>query len=242
MKVRYEVPSDRAVPLSVNKGAPAVLADPAATSRRAIEAMAKGIFPKEEAKRGGVAPAPELRKGGLGHGPPRPPQPQRIGGGRRPHLAQVEDAEPPRAQDPYAELKTRVHHEVIATLGAELFKAGRERRHVGARLRAVTEQLTLDRTPLTREERRQLVREITDDILGYGPLEPFLRDDSVTEVMVNAYDRIYVERQAGSSGRRRRSPTTRICCASSTRSCRRSAGASTSRRRWSTPAFPTARV
>jgi pilus assembly protein CpaF len=58
----------------------------------------------------------------------------------------------------------------------------------------VTEQLALDRTPLTREERRQLVREITDDILGYGPLEPLLRDDSVTEVMVNGADRIYIER------------------------------------------------
>ena len=52
----------------------------------------------------------------------------------------------------------------------------------------------LDGTPLTREERRQLVREITDDILGYGPLEPFLRDDSVTEIMVNSYDRVYIER------------------------------------------------
>src|SRR6266545_6007481 len=59
----------------------------------------------------------------------------------------------------------------------------------------VTEQLTLDRTPLTREERRRIVREITDDILGYGPLEPLLRDDSVTEVMVNNFDRIYIERE-----------------------------------------------
>ncbi|HET7856148.1 MAG TPA: CpaF family protein, partial [Gaiellaceae bacterium] len=42
--------------------------------------------------------------------------------------------------------------------------------------------------------RRRLVREITDDILGYGPLEPLLRDDSVTEVMVNNFDRIYIER------------------------------------------------
>src|SRR6476620_562939 len=109
------------------------------------------------------------------------------------HLAQVE-AEPVRAKDPYADLKTRVHHEVIATLGAELFKADANDNMSERVLRAVTEQLTLDRTPLTREERRQLVREITDDILGYGPLEPFLRDDSVTEVMVNAYDRIYVER------------------------------------------------
>src|SRR5580765_6835047 len=101
---------------------------------------------------------------------------------------------PTVVQDPYAELKTRIHHACIATLGAELFKregTGDLNERV---TRAVTEQLVLDRTPLTRDERRQIIREITDDILGYGPLEPFLRDDSVTEVMVNAFDRIYVER------------------------------------------------
>jgi pilus assembly protein CpaF len=118
------------------------------------------------------------------------------------HLAQANDEEPIRARDPYAELKTRIHHEVIATLGAELFKQDGNDNMTERVFRAVTEQLALDRTPLTREERRQLVREITDDILGYGPLEPFLRDDSVTEVMVNAFDRIYVER----SGRLERTP------------------------------------
>ena len=61
-------------------------------------------------------------------------------------------------------------------------------------LRAVTEQVMLDGTPLTRDERRELVRQITDDILGYGPLEPLLRDDSVTEIMVNSHDRVYIER------------------------------------------------
>jgi pilus assembly protein CpaF len=96
--------------------------------------------------------------------------------------------------DPYAELKTRIHHACIERLGAELFKRESNEDLADRVLRAVTEQLTLDRTPLTREERRQLVSEITDDILGYGPLEPFLRDDSVTEVMVNSHDRIYVER------------------------------------------------
>jgi pilus assembly protein CpaF len=98
------------------------------------------------------------------------------------------------AHDPYAELKTRIHHACIATLGAELFKREATGDLNERVTRAVTEQLVLDRTPLTREERRQIIREITDDILGYGPLEPFLRDDSVTEVMVNAHDRIYVER------------------------------------------------
>src|SRR6266576_919628 len=104
----------------------------------------------------------------------------------------VQEAAPDsKIQDPYAELKTRIHHACIATLGAELFKREATGDLNERVTRAVTEQLVLDRTPLTREERRQIIREITDDILGYGPLEPFLRDDSVTEVMVNAYDRIY---------------------------------------------------
>ena len=52
-----------------------------------------------------------------------------------------------------------------------------------------------EETPLTRDERRRLVSEIADDVLGYGPIEPFLRDPSVTEIMVNAPDAIYVERE-----------------------------------------------
>jgi pilus assembly protein CpaF len=99
-----------------------------------------------------------------------------------------------KTADPYAELKTRVHHAVIARLGPELF-AGESAEDLSDRvLRAVMEQLALDRTPLTREERRQIVKEISDDILGYGPLEPFLQDDSVTEVMVNGFDKVYIER------------------------------------------------
>ena len=96
--------------------------------------------------------------------------------------------------DPYAELKARIHHACIAKLGPELFRQ-EDGEDLGDRVyRAVTEELTLDRTPLTREERRDLVRQLTDDILGYGPLEPLLRDDSVTEIMVNAFDKIYIER------------------------------------------------
>src|SRR5919202_502039 len=104
-----------------------------------------------------------------------------------------EDAQE-RMVDPYAELKTRIHHECIAKLGAELFKRETDEDLTERVLRTVTEQLALDGTPLTREERRQLTRDITDDILGYGPLDPLLRDDTVTEVMVNAHDKVYVER------------------------------------------------
>jgi pilus assembly protein CpaF len=99
------------------------------------------------------------------------------------------------ASDPYAELKSGIHHAVIAKLGPELFKRETGEDLSERVLHAVTEQLALDRTPLTREERRRIVREIADDVLGYGPLEPLLRDDSVTEVMVNNHDRIFVERE-----------------------------------------------
>jgi pilus assembly protein CpaF len=103
--------------------------------------------------------------------------------------------------DPYAELKARVHHACIAKLGPELFK--QDETELGDHVfKAVTEELTLAGTPLTKEERRELVRQLTDDILGYGPLEQLLADDSVTEVMVNSADRVYIER----SGKIERTP------------------------------------
>ena len=117
--------------------------------------------------------------------------------------APLEDAQE-RNVDPYAELKTRIHHACIAKLGPELFKRETTEDLSERVLRTVTEQLALDRTPLTREERRQVTREITDDILGYGPLEPLLRDDSVTEVMVNDFDKVFIER----AGKIERTPVT----------------------------------
>src|SRR3954465_12381959 len=100
----------------------------------------------------------------------------------------------PPSEDPYGDLKARTHHQCIAKLGPELFKQDGSEDLADQVYRAVTEELALDRTPLTREERREIVRQLTDDILGSGPIEPLLRDDSVTEVMVNGADKVYVER------------------------------------------------
>src|ERR671915_2465616 len=141
-----------------------------------------------------------IRGGGIGNG-----QPSSEGEGEpaltRPVLA---DEPAPKTSDPYGALKTQIHHACIAKLGPQLFTTETTEDLSERVLREVTEQLALDRTPLTREERRRIVREITDDILGYGPLEPLLNDDSVTEVMVNNYDQIYVERE----GKIERSTTT----------------------------------
>ena len=131
-------------------------------------------------------------KGGEPEGTPQ--DGEQPAGMPRPALA-AEQPEPEQSSDPYAELKTRIHHACIAKLGPQLFTTEATGNLSERVLREVTEQLALDRTPLTREERRRIVREISDDILGYGPLEPLLRDDSVTEVMVNNFDRIYIERE-----------------------------------------------
>lgn len=51
-----------------------------------------------------------------------------------------------------------------------------------------------EQVPLSPEERRRLIREISDEVMGYGPLQRLLEDPSVTEIMVNRFDQIYVER------------------------------------------------
>jgi pilus assembly protein CpaF len=110
------------------------------------------------------------------------------------------EPEPVRAPtDPFADLKSRVHHDVITRLGPRLFASGgdegRDASIEPRVLEAVEEAIALDKTPLTRQERAQVTREIADDILGYGPLEPFLRDDTVSEIMVNGPHSIWVERR-----------------------------------------------
>jgi pilus assembly protein CpaF len=47
---------------------------------------------------------------------------------------------------------------------------------------------------MTTADRMRVAQEVSDDILGHGPLEPYLRDPDVSEIMVNGYDQIYVER------------------------------------------------
>ena len=54
--------------------------------------------------------------------------------------------------------------------------------------------LELEETPLSTSDRTKIAQEVADEILGHGPLEPFLRDPDVTEIMVNGPEQIYVER------------------------------------------------
>jgi pilus assembly protein CpaF len=99
-----------------------------------------------------------------------------------------------RARDPHGELKTRIHRTCIARLGAAFINLeGSDELERRVR-QVVKELLNAEESPLSPSERSQLERQIADDILGYGPLEPFLHDPTVTEVMVNGYDQVYLER------------------------------------------------
>jgi pilus assembly protein CpaF len=94
------------------------------------------------------------------------------------------------------ELKTRVHEELIHELDpdqlvGDLSFTSPARRAVE---QAAEEAITAADPTLGRQERLRLASEIADEVLGFGPLEPLLRDPTVTEVMVNAWDRVYFER------------------------------------------------
>ncbi|MDR3545207.1 MAG: ATPase, T2SS/T4P/T4SS family, partial [Candidatus Limnocylindrales bacterium] len=101
---------------------------------------------------------------------------------------------PPAARgDSLREIRARLHDDLIRAYDT-LREAGE-----GVDLRAKVEAI-VDRAVdahglvLSRDERRHLVEELADDLTGFGPLEPFLRDESITEVMVNGPDHIYIER------------------------------------------------
>ncbi len=105
-------------------------------------------------------------------------------------------APPPRIEDPFADLKRKIHQSLLQALGPKLYDMNMTTEQLEFRVRQkLTDVLDEESTPLTAGDRQRLVAEITDDILGYGPIEPFLRDPTVTEVMVNGYQTVYVERE-----------------------------------------------
>src|SRR6478736_4983167 len=93
------------------------------------------------------------------------------------------------------DVRQKMHQFVIHELGPLLTD---QRVSESELRRQVDEQLlralSQERFALTVAERQVLVQSVTDDVLGYGPIDPLLRDDSITEIMVNGPDLVYVER------------------------------------------------
>jgi pilus assembly protein CpaF len=101
----------------------------------------------------------------------------------------------PTGRDPFAELKNRVHLAVIGELGPQLFNVNMDPNTLRERVTADIREQLGDEQGLARDDRDRLAAELADDILGHGPLERLLADDSVTEIMVNGPYDVWVERQ-----------------------------------------------
>src|SRR5205823_13819538 len=101
----------------------------------------------------------------------------------------------PSGPDPFAEVKNRIHLAVIGDLGPQLFSTTMDPLGLRDRVNGDIRTQLGDEAGISRDDRERLVAEISDDILGHGPIERLLADDSVTEIMVNGPFDIWVERQ-----------------------------------------------
>ena len=120
------------------------------------------------------------------------------GSGAPPSLVNIQARRvvPPGAgaqKDIYSDLKTRIQNRLLAELDPAM-----DMTHVNevrSTIQDMFEQvLAEENIVLSRPERQRLFEQISADILGYGPIQPLLEDDTITEVMVNGSKNIYVER------------------------------------------------
>ncbi|TQV63304.1 MAG: CpaF family protein [Halothiobacillaceae bacterium] len=93
------------------------------------------------------------------------------------------------------EIKGRIHRRLLDRLNLKIIdqlEAGVVRAQIGDIVRDLLDEESI---PLNASERTRLVSEIQDEVLGLGPLEPLLADPSVSDILVNTYKQVYVERR-----------------------------------------------
>jgi pilus assembly protein CpaF len=97
-----------------------------------------------------------------------------------------------RAQ--YLEVRGSVHRKLLAKLNLEKL-ATAERSRVEAEIRALVSALIAESgVPLSVTERDAILGDVIDEVFGFGPLEPLLRDKTVSDILVNTYKQVFVER------------------------------------------------
>ncbi|MEO7652756.1 MAG: CpaF family protein [Bryobacteraceae bacterium] len=100
----------------------------------------------------------------------------------------------PRAMDRNFELKSLIHKKLIGVLNLERVSSIPKDR-VRAEIGRVVERLLEDeRVPMTTAEQNKMVEEVLDEVLGLGPLEPLLKEPSISDILVNRHDKVFIER------------------------------------------------
>jgi pilus assembly protein CpaF len=98
--------------------------------------------------------------------------------------------------DHYFEIKTRIHDRLIDMIDLSLLDTLSET-EMRAEIAKVTEGLLWEEfqnAPLNLAERKRMLSEIQDEVIGLGPLEPYVKDPTVNDILVNGYNQVYVER------------------------------------------------
>ena len=101
---------------------------------------------------------------------------------------------PSHTADRYFQLKSEIHRKLIGVLNLERVQSipkDRVRSEIG---RVVEKLLDDERVPMTTAEQNRIIEEVLDETLGLGPLEPLLKEPSISDILVNRFDKVYVER------------------------------------------------
>ena len=94
------------------------------------------------------------------------------------------------------QIKTAVHKELIKRVDLDKLAGMQETLAAQQQLFFVIQQIIGEQgVPLSATERDHLAQEVVDEVFGLGPLEPLLKDDSISDILVNTYNSIYVERR-----------------------------------------------
>lgn len=102
--------------------------------------------------------------------------------------------------DPHQGIKAKIHKRIVDEMGSEESKVLTAKDADRVALEEVVARLANtvmdeEAVPVPRNDRNRIIIEVVDEVLGYGPIEPLLKDESVSEVMVNSPDQVYVERK-----------------------------------------------
>ena len=98
--------------------------------------------------------------------------------------------------DEYFDFKSKIHERLLDILDLSLIGSV-DKEKLDKQIRHLTEKILLEQAnvlPLNFKERETIISEIVDEVLGLGPLEPFLKDPTISDILVNSYKQIYVER------------------------------------------------
>jgi pilus assembly protein CpaF len=101
---------------------------------------------------------------------------------------------PARGADRWFEIRSQVHLKLLNTLSPDQLKA-LNKEGVRAQIGQLVERLVVDEgVPMTAVERDRVIEEIQDEVFGLGPLEQLLKDNTISDILVNGFDNVYIER------------------------------------------------